>query len=56
MARSCRSIVPIIVIGGWLFAGFGSTAIAAGPETRQIPAPTGTLRVGESKGIGSIVR
>ena len=68
MARACRSIIPIIAIVASLLAGCGSTAIAPSPETRQILAPTGKLRVGlypgtptsiirdptsgESKGVG----
>lgn len=68
MARSCRSIIPIIAIVASLLAGCGSTAMAPSPETQQILAPTGKLRVGlypgtptsiirdpasdESKGVG----
>jgi polar amino acid transport system substrate-binding protein len=57
MARSCRSIIPVIAIIGTLLAGCAGTALAPSPETRQILAPTGKLRVGLYPGTPtSIIR
>ena len=46
MANTCRSVVAFIAIVGALIAGCSSTAVAPGPQVRQILAPTGALRVG----------
>lgn len=46
MARTCRTLIPLIAIVGSLLAGCASTAMAPSPEPRQILAPSGKLRVG----------
>ena len=46
MANRRCSIIPVIAIVAQLLAGCATTAPAPGPETRQILAPSGKLRVG----------
>jgi polar amino acid transport system substrate-binding protein len=68
MAHSLRPVVAVIAIVVSLLVGCGGPAIAPAPETRQVLAPSGKLRVGlypgtptsiirdpasgESKGVG----
>jgi len=46
MANTRWSIIPVIAIAGFLFAGCATTAEAPSPEVRQVLAPTGKLRAG----------